>query len=323
MGKKNLTLFQTLRKEKAVKVRVAGNTKVPNLQDSLVDVHVHGGTKRKAELPARPGKGKEVKKVRAILMGAGSSSGVKRPEAGLIELPETTIQKDIEINMSELLIDSIDNMESNALVKAMVAFSSKTLILSQHIKSLYYRELKEGTRTKVEELQEKVDKHAKEKEAWKKEREEWEAEKKRLATCRVHCLDSEEKLKGRIADLEADYDDIKEKHDGLEGELDDLKSCIIQEHINGFHKGVRQATFFYGNVDVNDTRFDVNKDVVDGVLIDEAKSSPEGDGKKDVVRPRLLTCGKGGELKRINIKLRVFDSGCLLVVRVGNLNELT
>jgi len=60
----------------------------------------------------------------------------------------------------------------------------------------------------------------------------------------VHCLDFEEKLKDRIADLEADYDGIKEKHDGLEGELEDLKSCIIQEHINGFQKGVRQASFF-------------------------------------------------------------------------------
>ena len=41
------------------------------------------------------------------------------------------------------------------------------------------------------------------------------------------------------------------------------------------------------------------------------------------VRPRPLTCGKGGELKRINIKLMVFDPGRLLVVKVGNLNELT
>jgi len=41
------------------------------------------------------------------------------------------------------------------------------------------------------------------------------------------------------------------------------------------------------------------------------------------VRPRPLTCGKGGEPKRINIKLRVFDPGRLLVVRVGNLNKLT
>jgi len=61
-------------------------------------------------------------------------------------------------------------------------------------------------------------------------------ERKRLATWRVRCLDSEEKLKGRIADLKADYDDIKEKHDGLEGELEDLKSFIIQEHVNGFQK---------------------------------------------------------------------------------------
>jgi len=39
------------------------------------------------------------------------------------------------------------------------------------------------------------------------------------------------------------------------------------------------------------------------------------------VLPRPLTCGKGGELKRIKHELRVFDLGRLLVVRVGNLNE--
>ena len=36
-----------------------------------MDVHVHGGTKRKAELPARPSRGKDVKKVRAALLGSG------------------------------------------------------------------------------------------------------------------------------------------------------------------------------------------------------------------------------------------------------------
>ena len=97
----------------------------------------------------------------------------------------------------------------------------------------------------MEELQEKVDKDDEEKEAWKKDKEEWEVERKRHATWRVQCLDSEEKLKGRIVELEADYDDIKEKHDGMEGELEDLKSCIIQEHINGFQKGIRQASFFF------------------------------------------------------------------------------
>ena len=41
------------------------------------------------------------------------------------------------------------------------------------------------------------------------------------------------------------------------------------------------------------------------------------------VRPKPLTCGKGRELKRINHESRVFDPGRLLVLRVGNLNELT
>ena len=45
---------------------------------------------------------------------------------------------------------------------------------------------------------------------WEKEREEWREEKKRPETWKVSCLDSEEKLKGRIADLEADYDELKE-----------------------------------------------------------------------------------------------------------------
>ena len=134
-----------------------------------------------------------------------------------------------------------------------------------------------------------MDKHAEEKEACKKEKEEWEEERKRLATWRVHCLDSEEKLKGRITDLEADYDEMKEKHDRLEVEMEDLKSCIIQERINGFQKGLRQATFFYENVDGNDARFDVNKDVVDGVFVDEAESSPEGDA------------GKGAEDADVNV----------------------
>ena len=55
------------------------------------------------------------------------------------------MRKDIEINRSESLIDSIDNMEPIALVKAMVEFSSKTLILSQWVGSLYQRELKKGS----------------------------------------------------------------------------------------------------------------------------------------------------------------------------------
>jgi len=62
----------------------------------------------------------------------------------------------------------------------------------------------------------------------------------------------------------------------------------MQEHINGFQKGVRQASFFYENVDVNDVRFDVNKDVVDGVLIDEAESSPEEDGGRRQSTPMLV-----------------------------------
>ena len=73
----------------AAKAKAAGKADVPNLQDSVVEVHVHGGTKRKAELSPRPGKGKDVKKIRAAILGsasgAGSTGGERLPEAGLIE----------------------------------------------------------------------------------------------------------------------------------------------------------------------------------------------------------------------------------------------
>jgi len=101
----------------AAKAKTAGNTKVLNLQESLVEVHVHGDTKRKVELPARPGKGKDVKKVRAALLGQGSLSGAKGPEVGLIELPETSVRKDIDINLPEIVINSIDSMEPDHLVR--------------------------------------------------------------------------------------------------------------------------------------------------------------------------------------------------------------
>ncbi|QCD87285.1 hypothetical protein DEO72_LG3g1819 [Vigna unguiculata] len=114
-GKKNLTLFQSLRKEMAAKAKAAGKADVPNLQESVVEVHVHGGTKRKAKLLPRPGKGKDVKKIRAALLGtasgAGSASGEKVPEAGLIELPKISVRKDISIDLPDTVVNSIDNIE--------------------------------------------------------------------------------------------------------------------------------------------------------------------------------------------------------------------
>ena len=134
----------------------------------------------------------------------------------------------------------------------------------------------------MEELQGKVEKFEEERAAWKKEMESWEEETKRLGTWKVHCLHLEGKLNRKIEDLEADYDELKEKYDGVVGELDDLKNCIIQEHINGFEKGLRQAAFFHQDFDVADSKFDVNKDVVDGKLVKEDESSPDNEAEKEV-----------------------------------------
>ena len=74
--------------------------------------------------------------MRAALLGPGSSSCAKGLEAGLIQLPEMTVRKDIEINMPETLINSIDSIEPNHMVRTMVEFSSKALILGLRVGSL-------------------------------------------------------------------------------------------------------------------------------------------------------------------------------------------
>ena len=84
-----------------------------------------------------------------------------------------------------------------------------------------------------------MDKLEEEKVALEAEKEGWEAERKRLATWKVCCLDSEDKLNKRIGEVEEDYEDLKDEYDGAVGELDDLKNSVIQEHINGFEKGLR------------------------------------------------------------------------------------
>ena len=210
--------------------------------------------------------------------GAGSASGEKGPEVEFIELPKLSVRKDISITLPNIVVNSIDNMDTKHIVRTMVEFGSKALVLSRRVGSLYRREVKE-----VGELQGKVDKLEEEKAALEKAKEGWEAERKRLATWRVRCLDSEEKLNKRIGELEEDYDDLKDKYDGAVGELDDLKISIIQEHINGFEKGLRQTAFFHQDVDITDSRFDVNKDVIDGKLVQEDEESGKEEAQEKVV----------------------------------------
>ncbi|QCE15015.1 hypothetical protein DEO72_LG11g2023 [Vigna unguiculata] len=167
-GKKNLNLFKALRKEQAEKAKNVGNVDVPNLQEPLVE----------------------------------------KPKACLIELSETIVHWDIEISLVESLVYSIDNMEPNSIIKAMLELNNKALILGRKIGALLQREIKEGGQAKV------------------------------------RCLDSEKNLNENIADMETDYDELKEKNDGLE-------------------------------MDVSDSKYDVNKDVVDGRLVNELDSSPE------------------------------------------------
>jgi len=177
------------------------------------------------------------------------------------------VRKDIAINLPDTIVNSIDSMDADHIVRTMMEFGSKALILSRRVGSLYRREVKEGGREKVKELQGKVDKLEEEKAVLQKAKESWEVERKRLMMWRVRCLDSEERLNKKIGEWEEDYEELKEKYDDVVGELDDLKNSNIQEHINNIEKGLRQAAFFHQDVDITNSKFNVNKDVVDGKLV--------------------------------------------------------
>ena len=109
----------------------------------------------------------------------------------------------------------------------------------------------------------------------------------------MRCLDSEDKLNKPIGELEEDYEDLKDKYDGAVGQLDDLKNSVIQEHINGFEKGLRQAAFFHPGVDVSNSRFDVDKDIVDGKLVREDEGDVEGVEEKEAEEERTANEAAG------------------------------
>jgi len=60
LGKKNLNFLRRLHKEKVEKAKTIGNTEVPNLQEPLIEVRVHGGSKRKTSIPVQKGIGKDM-----------------------------------------------------------------------------------------------------------------------------------------------------------------------------------------------------------------------------------------------------------------------
>ena len=62
------------------------------------------------------------------------------------------MRKDISITLPDTILNSIDGMDADHLVRTMVDFGSKALVLSRRVGSLYRREVKEGGREKMEEL---------------------------------------------------------------------------------------------------------------------------------------------------------------------------
>jgi len=94
---------------------------------------------------------------------------------------------------------------------------------------------------------------------------------------------------------------LKENNYGLESELDDLKGHIIQEHINGFHKVLPQTALFCMEVDVSDSKYDVNKDVVDDCLVNKLDSSPKEEVEKVVDTDDVNHVGDRDEVVEVDV----------------------
>jgi len=93
-------------------------------------------------VPTQKGVGKEMKKIRIELLGPNSSSGSKRVEVRLLERSETSVRRDIEINLNKEVMKSLDNMEPNVVIRVLVEFSGKMLMFSCRVGGLLQKELK-------------------------------------------------------------------------------------------------------------------------------------------------------------------------------------
>jgi len=83
-----------------------------------------------------------MKKIRIELLGPNSSSGSKRVEVRLLERSETSVRRDIEINLNKEVMKSLDNMEPNVVIRVLVEFSGKMLMFSCRVGGLLQKELK-------------------------------------------------------------------------------------------------------------------------------------------------------------------------------------
>jgi len=110
-------MFRSLRNELAGEAKKFREPQVPNLKGALVDVHAPNGRKRNVMVTAQKKVGKEMKKLRPKPFGYSFSVGNKRAEVGLLERLETSVQRDIEINLNEEVMNSSYDMEPNVVIR--------------------------------------------------------------------------------------------------------------------------------------------------------------------------------------------------------------
>lgn len=102
-------------------------------------------------MPAQIWVNKDIKKLRTELLGPSSSCQSKKPEVRLLDVPKTSVRRDIEINLDEEVMNSLDNMEPNAIIRAIVEFSSKMLEFRRRIGGMLQKELKDWDKAKMAE----------------------------------------------------------------------------------------------------------------------------------------------------------------------------
>ncbi|QCD83000.1 hypothetical protein DEO72_LG2g3342 [Vigna unguiculata] len=175
----------------------------------------------------------------------------------------------------ELLSDEevavVEAADPGLTMRAMSEYLACGMVLSRRVATLLHEELVAGDKKKLaEEVAALKVQRDREQVAWADEKMKLEAEVKKLEGSVVGL---EKKLKAKQVELDGVNAAKDAAAEEAASEVFGLQQAVYNEHVNGFHKALRQAEFLYREVSVTDCRFNVNLDVYDDRMLDVAEIS--------------------------------------------------
>ncbi|KAG2395437.1 uncharacterized protein HKW66_Vig0071870 [Vigna angularis] len=274
-------LFTELRMQVEKMAKEVGRTDVPNLQQPETDIYHPGFDKKILELERGRGVGKERKRLRATILDEGKDKdGVARLSTEFregafdiseLEGPLIRMHKGVSIELGGHERKVINDSDPEILFRGLLEFQTRALVLSRRVVHMARKELKGESKMKlardlIVERNVREEEHrfwAHEKKKLENEKKLLEKEVQRMKSWKAGCLEAEKKVRKLNAFLKEYVEEV------TKDDLQHLYNFVSNAHRKGFQKGIRQANFLYKEVSTTDFRFDVNKDIFDGRMLDD------------------------------------------------------